>query len=426
MTRAHRIRIATTFAVLLASRDLAGQTSSGRPQLPAPTGPLAVARIDFQWTDPTRRDSDESSNRELLVHVAYPTRSPGTSRVPYIQDFDAVRKTLSSSELTGLFRPAPYSWLETNGLPETHMTEGAPIAPGEKYPILIFSHGLGNAHFLYTAEIEDLVSHGYVVVAIDHAPDAAFVWLANRRFIPYAADAWSREMRKPGGYVAYAKKRIEQVWAPDIRFVIDQLIRYNDMPSLAAPFGGHLDVNRIGAFGHSMGGLAAVRACQLEPRIRACMNQDADVAGSPFIDPLPQLLQPLLFVTAATANVFKESFVRPPDAALAEMKTSRAQYDADVKRVQRNQDVAMASVSGGSYRVLIDIPGFIHRSFSDLTLLAAENDLTVRADALRDFRISQKYTLAFFDKFLKGRKDTQLDRLPTFDPGVQVDRFGTR
>lgn len=94
-----------------------------------------------------------------------------------------------------------------------------------------------------------------------------------------------------------------------------------------------------------MGGLAAVQACQVEVRILACINQDADIAGSPFIESSSGdgLRQPLLFFAAATANVFKESFVRPTGEDLKRMNTTRSQYDADVARVQKNQNAALAS-----------------------------------------------------------------------------------
>jgi hypothetical protein len=94
------------------------------------------------------------------------------------------------------------------------------------------------------------------------------------------------------------------VWAPDIRFVITELSYHDRAQSLKAPLAGRLDLQRVGALGHSMGGLAAVRACQLDSRIAACMNHDADIAGSPFVRSSPDepLRKPLLFFTAATAN----------------------------------------------------------------------------------------------------------------------------
>lgn len=80
---------------------------------------------------------------------------------------------------------------------------------------------------------------------------------------------------------------------------------------------------------------------------------------------------------------------------------------------------------GGSYRVFIDIPSFIHRTFSDLTLLAAD-DSPQRDESLANFRIAQWYTRAFFDKYLKGQRDTLLDRPSSLNARVRVDRWESR
>ena len=67
--------------------------------------------------------------------------------------------------------------------------------------------------------------------------------------------------------------------ADDITFVMDELSRTN--PS--APFSGHLDLSRVGAFGHSFGGIAAARACQKDPRFKACLNEDGSIARQPYL-----------------------------------------------------------------------------------------------------------------------------------------------
>jgi predicted dienelactone hydrolase len=45
----------------------------------------------------------------------------------------------------------------------------SPIAEGSaRFPLIVFSHGPGLATLAYSIQIEELVSHGYVVAAIDH------------------------------------------------------------------------------------------------------------------------------------------------------------------------------------------------------------------------------------------------------------------
>ena len=411
---------------LLASVAVLAQV---RLALPTPSGPLAVGRVTYYWTDSARAEplsTREGARREIKVHVWYPAAggSAGRQAAPYIEYLASISKAMPRQALEGLFRPASYAAVEQSP-PATHAADGATmLSSRDKYPLLLFSHGLGNTTALYTAEIEDLVSHGYVVAAIDHTYDAAFVVFPGDRVVAYAREAWQAESQRPNGYVQYVRKRIEEAWAPDIRFVLRQLEQLDAAPS--SVFSGRLDLTHVGAFGHSMGGLAAIRACQLEGRISACMNQDADIAGSPFVEQQTEggLRQPLLFFTAATSNVFRDSFVRPTDEALKQMNTTRSEYEADVARIQLNQNAAMASVKGGSYRVYIDIPSFIHRTFSDLTLLAT--DEPQKSESLVNFRIAQSYTRAFFDKYLKGEQDTMLDAPSSSDARVRVDRWASR
>jgi len=73
---------------------------------------------------------------------------------------------------------------------------------------------------------------------------------------------------------------------------------------------------------------------------------------------------------------------------------------------------------------LIDLPGFTHRSFSDLPLLAAGNDRGKWDEALRNFQIARAFTHGFFDKYLKADKQTVLDAKSPPDERVKVDHFG--
>jgi predicted dienelactone hydrolase len=265
-------RVTRLFSAWVALVLSTGVLAQVRPTLPPPTGSLAVGRLTYDWTDSARAETlspPQSARREIKVHVWYPA-APAQARrpmVPYIDSFPSIMQAVSRQALEGLFRPASYAVLERS-LPATHTVEGAAMpATRDKYPVLLFSHGLGNTSELYTAEIEDLVSHGYVVAAINHTYDAAFVVFPGDRVVVYARQTWQDESQKPNGYVQYVRKRIEEAWVPDLRFVLGQLERLDAAPS--SFFSGRLDLTRVGAFGHSMGGLAIVRACQLESRLLA-------------------------------------------------------------------------------------------------------------------------------------------------------------
>jgi len=80
---------------------------------------------------------------------------------------------------------------------------------------------------------------------------------------------------------------------------------------------------------------------------------------------------------------------------------------------------------GGSYRVCVKTAGFTHRSFIDVAVFKASDDADARAlsQQVRNLQIVRGYTRAFFDKHLKGTRNTLLDQESTLDVKVKVDRF---
>jgi len=118
------------------------------------------------------------------------------------------------------------------------------------------------------------------------------------------------------------------------------------MLPLEAPFAGHLDLNRVGAFGHSIGGMTSARACQIDIRIRACIDEDStDDVGSPFsvITPGSIPKQPFLLFIATSSDIFSENAVHPSDESLTKQKLARAEYDEIIGKQQRKQNELLAA-----------------------------------------------------------------------------------
>lgn len=430
-----RLAVALIFTTALFFAQIAETNSNdhaGEPQLPTPGGQFAVGRVTYHWTDPSRPEplsAKAGAHRELMVYVWYPAAKAAkvTPPAPYFPDFEAARAAISDADFKGMFRPAAEQ-IQKAGLPLTHAVEAASM-PGDnkKYPVLVFSHGWGLQSALYTAALEDLASRGYVVAAVDHPYDTTVTVFPDGHIAKFAQDSFDAATKKPHGFIDYAYERIE-VMATDVGFVIDELSRYDHTPGLGAPFAGHLDLGRIGAFGHSIGGMASARACQMDIRIRACIDEDSiDDLGSPFsvITPGSIPKQPFLLFIAASADIFSKEAVHPSDESLAKQKLTRAEYEKMILKQQRKQDELLADVGGGAYRVMLfDLPGITHRSFSDLPLLATGSDQAKWQEALHNFQITQEYIRGFFDKYLNGDLHTVLDSKSPPDERVRVDRFG--
>jgi Platelet-activating factor acetylhydrolase, isoform II len=403
--------------------------AANQPSLPAPSGPFGVGRVGYEMIDTSRPEplsADPAARRKMMVHVWYPIdgqTASGKETAPYLPGFEQVKDSLTKGSIADLFRPGIYEGPES--LPETVVIENASIARGKlKFPLLLFAHGWGNPTYLYTAELGDIVSHGYIVVAIDHPYDTAFTRFPDGEVTFFAQDRFNTETaKKPHGLSNYAKERVE-VMAQDNHFALTQILEYAATPSRGAPFLGRIDISKIGAFGHSIGGLTAARTCEIDARVKACMDQDSiDYRGSPFIvSEIDQTeSQPFFLFVVSSADIWSQKVLHISDVDVAQQKLTRPEYDAIIKQQQENQTGQLNSIRGGSYRLMLfDLPGFIHRSFSDLTLLAAGPG---RDENLHNFAVAQAYTLAFFDKYLKGINTTILDTGQSIDPRAKLERF---
>jgi hypothetical protein len=202
--------------------------------------------------------------------------------------------------------------------------------------------------------------------------------------------------------IAYENQRIEW-WASDIRFALDELSRINRDKSSRNPFAGHLDLSSVAAFGHSNGGEAAARACQLDSRFKACLNQDGTQRFAPFhLDSSGWGMdQSFLLIT----RMRKEP---PSEKELAEMHMTLSEVQDLVASLRAAQVRALQSTGGGSYRVLLKYDATTHMSFSDLPVLQAVSPAEAEART-RVLETILDYDRAFLDKILRSVAKTELD-----------------
>ena len=99
----------------------------------------------------------------------------------------------------------------------------------KKFPIIIFSHGNGGLRTQNTNQVEELVSHGYIVIAVDHTFDAGFIQFPDET-ISYSLSARPNDDR--------IEETPEQLYTrfayrtDDINFLIEQIndfYHYDDM-----------------------------------------------------------------------------------------------------------------------------------------------------------------------------------------------------
>ena len=283
-----------------------------------------------------------------------------------------------------------------------------------RFPVILFSHGLGGSSFDYTCLLEDLVSHGYVVAAVEHTHEANAVAFPDGKIIPTSGKAARGLADFPGtsaeermqNAMAWAGERTD-VRAADLRFVLDKLLQVNGVSGSDSRLAGRLDLKKVAAVGHSAGGSDAVRACQIDQRIKACVSEDG--GGFPFgafvnYHNAPSPKQPFLFV----------------EAYRAPMRMDPSQWNGFLARM----DQQLRNCSGGSYHVVLKSPRMIHGSFSDEPFLMAGSDLSSQEAALHNLHLIDEVTLAFLNKYLKERPAPLLDDNVKPAPEITITKNG--
>jgi dienelactone hydrolase len=159
----------------------------------------------------------------------------------------------------------------------SHAHTGAPAQPVRR-PVLLYSPGGADPRTVGTSVAQELASHGFVVVSVDHPGDASeveFPGTTAYRSLPYRITVFRDDPRKDP---RIARTMIDARIA-DLRFVLDELAalasgRNPDAAGRPLPqhLGRALDLRRVGCYGHSAGGTAVAQAMYDEPRIRAAVN----------------------------------------------------------------------------------------------------------------------------------------------------------
>jgi predicted dienelactone hydrolase len=370
--------------------------------LPGPTGRHQVGRIWFDWVDQDRAEiysSDPTDRRALVVWVWYPAEpGAGATRAAYL--------------------PVPWGaagqflGLDTDGL-LSNAVEDAPVAgeaPG--YPVLVLSPS-GFPPLLLAAVAEDLASHGYVVVGVNHPYETAVTAFTDGRVVPVNPAATAGALGpQTGPYEERFRLRaaVCDYKAKDLASVADQLERLS--AGAAGPLAGRLDLDRLGALGHSFGGNAALQWCRDDPRCRAAVNLDGAIwteVGRVGLDrPALQLLAEHPEFTLSGA-----------DAVAAGQATDVAAYDAE-KAISLGGWRGVHEHARPSYTIQVE--GATHLSFMDVPLLplpggspAAAMLAATRIEPRRMWRITCDVLLAFFATHLDGKAAPPLLSGPSAD-----------
>ena len=370
---------------------------------PRPSGPYAIGTLTYHWVDGERPEifaADPVARRALMVQIWYPAkRDPSAPRAPYLQDAEVVTTALARLHNFPDFTLKHFNCVTTNA------AEALPIAADQpSYPVLIFLEGLTGYRQMNTFQVEELVSHGYIVVGIDQPGAAAAMVFPDgdqiaitERFaqIDLLIDQSLAPLEKAPQFNGQPfKDGIIPYFAQDVSFTLDQLAALNTADPQRI-LTGKLDLQHTGVFGMSLGGIVSAEACLKEPRLQACLIMDVAMSAHVVQQGLQQ---PSMWIT------------RPADTMRLERAKAGGWAEKDIEQTQSTMRTVYNNLPGAGY--FVQVPGMFHVDLTDLDLvspLAQMIGFSGPIGSQRAHEIVNAYSVAFFDQHLKGQSAVLLD-----------------
>ncbi|XP_006882190.1 PREDICTED: platelet-activating factor acetylhydrolase [Elephantulus edwardii] len=373
-------------------QNLMGYDSIGKTEIPEGSGPYSVGSTDLMFN---------YTNKGSLLRLYYPSQDDhynDTIWIPNEEYFYGLSKFLGThgfmAKLLKLFfgsKTIPAKW-------------NSPLRTGEKYPLVIFSHGLGALRTIYSAIGNDLASYGFIVAVVEHRDGSASatyyfkdelaVTKDDKTWL-YVQDHLPVNESEKKCFRNWQVKRRAQECSQALSLILDLdrgisvknvLNTDFDMKQLK----GSIDRNKIAIIGHSFGGATTIQALSEDRRFRC------GIALDPWMQPLGEevysrVQQPLFFINS-------EQF----------------QYCANICKMKK-------LYSHDRERKMITIKGSVHQNFDDFTFTSGKITghlfkLKGDIDSTVAIRLCNKASLAFLQKHLGLKRD-----FDQWDPLIEGD-----
>ncbi len=281
-------------------------------------------------------------------------------------------------------RKEPYSSAGENR--EVNVAFWYPEDVEGKFPLVVFSHGFCGVKNSNESAFMELASHGYVVCSIDHPYHSFFTVNAGGEITVVDAGYM-------GEYAALGDNKAEnlklfQKWmdirVSDMNLVIDTILQ-NDSGVYRL-----VDHSKIGVFGHSLGGAAAMGMPRVRKDIDAVINIDA----------------PMMCELTGVEN---GSYTVNPEPYPAPLLNIYSQYLYENGILTGDEDYfenrLVSATAPASYEVVFR--GAQHMSLTDLALVSPVLANTLDSGRKAEIDINycletmNRIMLEFFDCYLK-------------------------
>ncbi|WCF10647.1 dienelactone hydrolase family protein [Paenibacillus thiaminolyticus] len=261
------------------------------------------------------------------------------------------------------------------------------------YPLVVFSHGAYGINESNASTYTELASHGYVVCSIDH-PYHSFYTASADGTVTLVNSEYMQEVNNAnkGVYTVEETYGLIQKWmklrTDDMNFVIDTILE-------KAKTGSEnvyqlVNAEKIGVFGHSMGGAASVSLGREREDIGAVVNIDAplfsELVYNRETDDFAASGQPY---TTPLLNMYSDS--------VWVQLNSNSTYAANKAIDEHGTEVYTVYVQGAKHMSLTDLALFSPMLANMLQGGRAEIDVYYGIETMN------RIILEFFDCYLKGK-----------------------
>nr|XP_045012550.1 platelet-activating factor acetylhydrolase [Jaculus jaculus]XP_045012551.1 platelet-activating factor acetylhydrolase [Jaculus jaculus] len=349
----------------------------GRSSIPRGNGSYSVGCADLMF---------DYANESIFLRLYYPSQGPDhldTIWIPNKEYFWGIAKFLETPRILGNILNFLYGSIMVPA------NWNSPLKTGEKYPLIIFSHGLGAFRTIYSAIGLDLASHGFIVAAVEHRDGSASAtyYFEDQLAAEKKTKSWLYLKTVKRDEAERVRKEQVQQRAKDCSQALSVILDLDLGKPMKNILGmefdveqlkGSVDRKRVAIMGHSFGGATVIQALSGEQRFRCGVALDAWMF--PVRDEVyASISQPLFFINSASFQ------------SLGDITKMKKYWQPDGRK-------------------MITIKGSVHQNFADFTFVTSDvigHKLTLKGDIDSTVAIglSNKASLAFLQKHLGLHKD---------------------
>lgn len=249
----------------------------------------------------------------------------------------------------------------------------------KKCPVAIYVPGFGSSRDMAIYNIENLVLEGYIVITIGFSYESIFNIFPDGKIISQSDSMPSIFSNNIDKLLCTRKE--------DMLFLLDSLYEINNKDTLLK---GKLDLDRIGSFGHSLGGATIIEVMSIDKRIKCGIDLDGPVLNTKGVTGS-------FLMFHGDSITLKDMLI--DDFSKIVSRSDLASLVAEFNDETEKNREFYNNIKG--CKSAIRLKGAKHRTFTDSAVLAPDND-AVRASisADRAHEIIKSITAAFFNEFL--------------------------